>query len=157
MKSMLAAAIISAGIAAAAPLAGQTAPAFAPIDVAVAVPPRSFVAGGATHLVYELHITNLSSSRTTFNAVDVMDRSASVDAAPLLHLDGDALEAALQLPGAPLDAEKRVLPGGRVALLFVWVTVPTGAVPAGLTHRFDLRLANRDVPASSKQGHSTPP
>lgn len=62
-------ATIGAVIALALPLAGQTPAVFAPIDVRLSVPPRPFVADGVTHLVYELHITNLSLRRTTLDAV----------------------------------------------------------------------------------------
>lgn len=155
MRSTLAA-IIGAMTIVIAPLAGQTPPAFSPIDVRIPVPPRPFVAGGATHLVYELHITNLSSRATTSETIDVMDRSASPDTAPLLRLEADALEAALRLLGAPPDAtEKRVLPGGRTALVFVWVTLRAGTVPTALAHRFAIRLKSPDEAAHSADAHAT--
>ena len=106
--------------------------------------------------MYELHITNVSSRRTTLDAVDVIDGSASPNTPPLLNLEGSALEAALRLLGAPPDeAEKRVLPGGRTALVFVWVTLRAGAVPAALTHRFALQLANPEASTLASQMHST--
>jgi murein DD-endopeptidase len=149
-------AIIGAMTLVIAPLAGQAPPVFSPIDVRVPIAPRPFIAGGAAHLVYELHITNLSSRRATLETLDVMGASASSDAPPLLRLEGHALEASLRVLGAPLDeTEKRVLPGGRAALVFVWVTLPTGAVPAALTHRFALGLASTDAAAIASDVHST--
>jgi len=139
-----------------APRAGQASEVFSPIDVRVPVPPRPFVAGGARHLVYELHITNLSSRRTTFEAIDVIDQSVSPEAPPLLHLEGNALETALRVLGAPPDAaEKRTLPGGGTAIVFVWVTLRAGAAPVTLTHRFALHLASPDAPSLSSDVHST--
>jgi len=155
MRSILTA-IIGAVTISVAPLTGQPAAVFAPIDVRVPIPPRPFVAGGATHLVYELHITNLSARRTTFETVDVMDRSASLDAPPLLHLAGASLESALRLLGAPPDnAENRILPGGRTAILFVWATLRPGTVPAALTHRLTVQLADPDTAAGQRDQHST--
>jgi hypothetical protein len=146
--------VAAIAIAVAMPLAGQTPPAFPALDIRVPVSPRPFVAGGATRLVYELHITNLSSRPTILDAVEVRDRSASVDSPTLLHLEQGALESAVQRPGAPQDdTEKRVLPAGRTAIVFVWLTVPTGAVPMKLTHRFALRVASLSTAASSVPGH----
>jgi murein DD-endopeptidase len=85
-----------------------------------------------------------------------MDRSASPDTPPLLRLEGDALEAALRLLGAPPDAtEKGVLPGGRTALVFVWVTLRAGTFPRALAHRFAIRLASPDGGAHSADAHAT--
>jgi len=150
MKSALVA-IVGALAVLVASATGQPPSVFAPIDVRVPVPPRPFVAAGATHLVYELHIMNLSSRRATLEAIDVMDRAATPSAPPLLRIEGSALEDALKRPGAPPDdAEKRVLPGGRTAMVFVWVTVRQGTVPAALTHRFALKLANPDATPASQ-------
>jgi murein DD-endopeptidase MepM/ murein hydrolase activator NlpD len=153
MRSTLAA-TIGALTVLLAPLTGQTTSVFAPIDVRVPVPPRPFVAGGATHLAYELHITNLSPRPTTLETVDVMERSAAAGAAPLLHLEGEPLDSALRLLGAPPDAAKtRILPGGGTAIVFVWVTLRAGIVPAALTHRFALGQESSDG-ASLPGGHS---
>src|SRR5262249_54968806 len=70
-------------------------------------------------------------------------------AIPLLRLERDALEAALYRPGAPAgDEEKRILPAGRTAIVFVWVSLRARAVPATLTHRFDVRV---DGPSSAAE------
>lgn len=127
-----------------APLAAQSSSVFAPIDVRVPASPRPFVAGGAARLVYELHITNLSSRPTTIEMVDVLERSAA-NATPLLHLEGETLESALRLLGQPPDAAgRRILPGGGTAILFVWLTLRPGIVPTALTHRFTLRTGSSD-------------
>jgi len=123
-------------------LAGQAPKPFPNIDVRVPAGPRPFVAAGATHLVYELHITNLSPRLTTIDAIDVVNASAAQDAPPLLRLERGDLEAALYRPGAPPDdKERRTLPGGRTVIAFMWVPVRSGTVPTSLTHRFDVRIA----------------
>ena len=89
------------------------------------------------------------------------EQPGCLDARPIAIavLDGDgdapafgaAAVDALKRPGAPPDdAEKRVLPGGRTAMVFVWVTVRQGTVPAALTHRFALKLANPDATPASQ-------
>jgi len=76
-----------------------------------------------------------------------MDGSRAADGRVLLRLEREALEAALFLPGGTAaDKDKRMLPAGRTAIVFVWVTLQTGAIPTSLTHRFTLRIAN---PATS--------
>jgi hypothetical protein len=125
------------------PARGQAPSAFSTIDVRSPAAPRPLIAGGATHLVYELYITNLSPRETVLDAVDVTDRTAAAGAMPLLHLEGAALDSALRRVGAPRDDREppHVLPGGRTAVLFLWVTLDGGAPPAALSHRFATHLA----------------
>jgi len=147
MKFTLAGAVGLIATALAVPLAGQAANTFPAIDVRVPVSPRPFVAAGGTHLVYELHITNLSPRSTTLDVVEVADKSGPPGATPLLRLERDALEASLYRPGAPApDNERRILPAGRTAIVFVWISLQARAVPATLTHRFDVRV---DGPTSA--------
>jgi hypothetical protein len=132
------------------PASAQTPSLFPTIDVRVPVPPQQLVGGGATHLVYELHIANLSTAPTTLDAVEVRDRSAGPNAPALLRLEGETLRAALWRAGAPPDdSDRQVLPPGRPSVVFVWLTLPAGAVPSALTHRFATAVA---VPGTSGQG-----
>ena len=124
---------------------------FATIDGHVPVPPSPLVGGGRTHLVYELYLANLSSHETTLDAIDVRDSASPADAAPLLRLQGVALDAAIQRPAVPSDhAQKRVLQGGQLAIVFVWLTLPAGApTPAALTHRFVTHVVEPPKPAGA--------
>ncbi|HEY1302681.1 MAG TPA: M23 family metallopeptidase [Vicinamibacterales bacterium] len=141
MKSMLAGAASLIATALVVPLISQAPRVFPSIDVRAPVQPHPFVASGVTYLVYELHITNLSSRVTTIDGLEVRERS-SLDAPPLLRLEKDALEAALYRPGAPPDdAEKKTLPAGRTAIAFIWIPLHSRNVPAALTHRFDVHVA----------------
>lgn len=128
--------------------AAQPPAAFPTLDVRVPVAPAPAAGAGRTHLAYELHIANLSGRPTTIDAVDVRDRAAAPGAAPLLHLEGATLEAAMRRPAAaPDDKDKRLIPGGRVALVFIWVTLAEGAaMPTALTHRIATRVG--DPPAA---------
>ena len=84
MKQAIAVLMSIAVVVLSRPLTGQTPAVFSPLDVRVPVPPRPLVASGRiTHLAYELHISNLSSRLTTIERIEVRNRSAPSDAAPL--------------------------------------------------------------------------
>lgn len=137
---------------AALPLAGQVPPVFSPISVRVPSPPLPLVGGGRTHLVYELQVINVAPQPATLDAVEV--RSAT-GGEPLLRLAGPALEAAIRRFGEPADDHaKRELPAGRTAVVFLWVTLPPGPVPASLTHQFTIRSATGS--AAVQPGSQTP-
>jgi murein DD-endopeptidase MepM/ murein hydrolase activator NlpD len=132
------------------PAAQTPARTFPTIDGHVPVPPAPLVGGGRTHLVYELYLANLSARETTLEAIDVRDPAASPQGAPLLRLEGAALDAAIQRAGVPPDdAHKRVLQGGQLAIVFVWITLPIGAsAPTALTHRFSIHVVEPPKPAN---------
>src|SRR5262245_6082093 len=71
-------------------VSGQAPPAFSPLHVHVPAPPRVLPGGGAVHLVYELHLANLTPRAITLEALEVRDRGRP-EAAALLRLDGVAL------------------------------------------------------------------
>lgn len=126
-------------LAASAAVSGLPA-VFPPVDVELLARPRAFVAGGAAHVAYELHLRSLSSRRLTLERVEVRDRNEPAGGPPLLCLEGASLDAALMRPGAPLDdSERRVLTAGRTAILYVWIRASPHAVPAVLTHRLTVR------------------
>jgi murein DD-endopeptidase len=123
---------------------------FPTLDAHVPVPPAPLVGGGRTHLVYELYLANLAARETTLDAIDVRDPASSPQVAPLLRLEGAALDAAIQRAGVPQDdAHKRVLQGGQLAIVFVWITLPAGATtPAALTHRFSIHAVEPPKPTA---------
>lgn len=154
----LSVAIASVVALAAAAVAAEDLPAvFPPVDVQVLAHPRAFVAAGAAHIVYELHVRSLSSRRVTLERVEVRDRDQPAARPPLLDLEGATLDAALMRPGAPLDdTERRVLTPGRTAVVYVWVRTPPNAMPAMLTHRFVVR-AETPSPANAHDQVLGPP
>jgi murein DD-endopeptidase len=139
-------ALVSVVALAGAVTAADPPPVFPPIDVQVLAHPRAFVAGGVAHVAYELHVRNLSPRRLTFERIEVRDR-AQPSRPALLSLAGEALDAALLRPGAPLDdPDRRVLTAGRTVMFFAWIQAPPHAVPATLTHRVTVRA---DAPAGT--------
>lgn len=138
-RRRLLALLASVGFAGLTSVGAQTPAVFPTIAVRAPVAPRPLRAGGATHLVYELHITNLSARQTTVTQVEAHDDR--VPAQALAVLNGTTLDTATRRMGGPADdAEPRVLPAGRTAIVFMWLTLPSGRpAPARLTHRISTQ------------------
>ena len=125
-------AILALALAAAPPVSAQLR--LVPFDVRTPAAPVPVTADGKVHLVYELRITNLGSRDVGVSAVEVRDGGRGT---MLLRLDGDALKAAMGRIAAGAQAgDARVIPGGRQAIAYLWVTAEPIAVPQVLEHRF---------------------
>ncbi len=119
-----------------------------PFELRVPAPPIPVQAGGKKRLVYELYITNLDprGRELEMTALDVLTEGR---AAPLLHLEGTALDAVLSRPGlaaamsSTATASPRKLGGGLRAVAFLWIDAE-GAVPAVLSHRVTFRFESGD-------------
>jgi hypothetical protein len=117
--------------AAAAP-AATAAPAFAVLDIDA--PPTPFLAGGKTHLVYELHITNFGAADILLSRLEVLAGSTV-----LATLDGAALNEVLMRPGPPPGDDRRLVGPGLRAIAYLWVTLDAGTpAPARLAHRLTI-------------------
>jgi hypothetical protein len=129
----------------------------APIDIGIPQPPMPLRADDHTHLVYELHVTNLSAGVISLKSVDV-----SAGGHSLAHLEGADLSHALGHPGVGgtvPESERLRLNGGMRAVVYMWVTLDSAASPAALDHRIvvqvgpdeltvpDVRITVRDRPA----------
>ena len=108
-----------------------------PLDVQVPSPPIPFRAGGQQHLVYELHLTNMSRRTVSLTRIDAVDEAGRVRAS-IAGLDLLQLEC----PGtADLTGLKRALLGpGLRAVAYLWITVD-GKVPARLEHHITARVS----------------
>lgn len=132
-------------------LAQSRAPIDLPVEMDVPIAPTPFKADGKTHFVYELHLTNFSSSELTISRVEVF---AVSDATPLAQYEGAELTTRLARPGLPqANQEKQRVGGGMRAIVYIWVTVdaPTAA-PVMLKHRVTASLG---VPAGSDGSDAT--
>jgi murein DD-endopeptidase len=115
-----------------------------PLDVVVPLAPTAFHADGKTHLVYELHVTNLSPTDCTLTHVEVLN--AEAPRATLAHWDGAGMEAIISRPGQPGVAEKAKIGPGLAAVLFLWVTVdPSAKVPTNLMHRLRMKVGTDEL------------
>jgi murein DD-endopeptidase len=123
-------------LAAALPLANR-AGAQLPVSLEVRVPtPPTSVRGGerSNLLVYELHLTNLTSASLTVQRIEVLNGATRSSYAVLAD---SALASALARPGQTLAlAERaRIGPGSR-AVVFMWLpSTPDATTPTSLRHR----------------------
>lgn len=91
-------------------------------------------AEGASFLVYELHVTNLSPQPMSVKRVDVLT-GADGGGRVLLALEDSTLARAIGRPGLNLPpADRPQLAPGTRAVVFLWVPV-AGRAPASLRHR----------------------
>lgn len=108
-----------------------------PVEVRVPTVPRPVDGDGRTHLVYELHITNLGRRPITIREIAVGSSNAATG---LATFSGDELRGMIRRPGMDPDVDdpERIDAGMR-AVAFVWVTLDSAAVvPDRLTHRITL-------------------
>jgi len=96
--------------------------------------PTSFVGSdGATHLAYELHLTNFYGDTGPLRPAGLEVFADHADT-PLLSLSAEQLAAWVR-PAPEEHAPVSIAPGKR-AVVFVWITLPAGvAVPHTLRHR----------------------
>ena len=138
----------SAALVTAAAIGGARAqPAGAPVDVRVLSAPL-VVAGsdGGRHLAYELLVTSFD-SRTPVLRLESVDVEAEPGGARLARLDRDALASRVVHPGgAPPTLDVRAIPGGRHALVYVWLTLDDRQpAPVRLRHRLAFRHDGGDT------------
>jgi murein DD-endopeptidase MepM/ murein hydrolase activator NlpD len=107
--------------------------------VAAPVPPTAFQAGGKTHLVYELHVTNFGQGDCLLTRIEVKGAGET----PLARYEGNDLTSLLARPGAPLSIEKPRIGAGLRAVVYIWLTLDPGAsVPSALQHRLSAKVGD---------------
>ena len=105
----------------------------APVDVVVPAPPIPFRgAGGQSHLIYELHITNFSATELNLTRIEVFGDSGS-----MASLEGKDLLDVLTRPGTKTDDARNIGPGLR-AVAFLTVPLPDGKAPGTLRHKLTV-------------------
>lgn len=121
-------------------LVAETHSAF-PIDIALGPAPRAVAAGGRTWLVYELRLTNISSSQIEFLQFDVLGANDKL----LASYHDAELDKLLVLLGATKNEQNaRSIPGGRTVIIFIDLALKNDtAVPAELRHSFRLSIPAR--------------
>ncbi|HLJ13478.1 MAG TPA: M23 family metallopeptidase [Bryobacteraceae bacterium] len=107
----------------------------APIDVMVPVPPTPFRANGKSHLVYELHVTNLGRAESVLTRVEVVSQDQL-----LASYAGDGFAKTISRPGVQAQDPLRI-DGGLRAVIFIWVTLDAG-VPSAIEHRIGLKVGD---------------
>jgi len=129
--------------AAAAPgkVPGPTAkPFIVPLDVTTPSPPHAFQADGKTHLVYELHVVNMSHWDCLVTKLEAVSGDAA--ARSLDSAAGAKLEGMMARPGVTVPEKARLAPGGE-AIVYMWLSLDRASdAPAALRHRFTVKLGD---------------
>ena len=118
----------------------------AEIEAHALTPPQAVVGSdGATHLAYELDITNFYKS-TGVLKLAVLDVYAAGQPQALAHFEGDGL-AALLPPNVDLAPDKTLcIAGGGHAVVLIWLTLPKGApVPSAVQHHIEFKTESGRV------------
>jgi hypothetical protein len=119
------------------------------VDLSVPYAPVPVRADGKTHLVYELHVTNLGTDAITLSRVDVLTEEGTL----LARYDTGELDTVIFRPGLPappvarapgvfpIQPGARIIAGGMRAVVYLWVAVDSASVPGSLRHRAAIEAA----------------
>lgn len=110
-----------------------------PIDVTVPIAPTAFKADGKIHLVYELHIVNMSPWNCVLTHVEVLAANSQNS---LGSFSGAALDGMLERPGISALPKSKLAPGTE-PIVFMWITLDSKAdIPASIQHRVSVMLGD---------------
>ena len=134
MRRLVVACLVLAGATGRVFAADTSVPAMtpAPVEARAPIAPSPFAGSdGATHLAYEVQITNVYGDTGTLQprSLDVLDERDRV----LLHLDEAGVAAAIR--PVPDEGKPAGIAAGKRGTLFVWLTLPAGEPPHTLHHR----------------------
>lgn len=111
-----------------------------PIDLVIPIAPTAFQADGKTHLVYELHVTNMGPWDCTLMRVETVSgdaRARSLGTFAEAELEGMIRRAGTQ------SAEKSKIEPGDMAVIFMWVTVDAAQdLPTTIRHLLTVKLGS---------------
>lgn len=110
------------------------------LDIRVAEAPDIVRTGATDQLVYELHLTNFSSLPLRLDQLVV---KAGDEGTQLKTYAGDELAKAIGLVG-PAEADARILPPGRRAVLYINAPVAAGQVRGAISHELTLGKIGAD-------------
>lgn len=106
-----------------------------PLDLEVPAPPIPFPDGlGKRYLAYELHVTNLGGRDLLLGKLEIL-----IGADALASYEGADLNSLLIQPGSGTIPDRRTLPPGKRAVVFLWISLDAGApVPTDIRHRLSV-------------------
>lgn len=126
--------------AAATPPGPKEKPFTVPLDMVVPIAPTAFSADGKVHLVYELHVTNMSSWNCTLTRIEAV--SGEDAGKSLATFTSAQLEGMIQNPQNHTPEKSKIAPG-TMAVVFMWVGVAQPAdVPASVRHRITVKIGD---------------
>lgn len=117
-----------------------------PLSVELRVPKPPSVGAGETgsFLVYELHVTNMGAAPLTLKRVEVTTAGASPHT--LATISDSVLTQSLARPGVPTlpAAERTTIGGGLRAVVYLWVPVAAGGIPAAVRNSVVMEQGTGD-------------
>jgi hypothetical protein len=130
-------------------LAQRQVPPDAALDVRIPAPPVPVRIGGATHLVYELHLTNFAPDDVELTSIDI--EGSADGSAPLARYEGTSLASHLGPVGRRTEgADTRLVRGGARVVFFAWLSLDQAREsPETLHHLIAVRAIN---PAKGESG-----
>jgi murein DD-endopeptidase len=110
------------------------------LDIRVVEAPDLVRIGNADQLIYELHLTNFASLPLRLDRLVVKVGGTGT---PLKTYDGDELAKAIGLVG-PAEADARIVPPGRRAVLYINAPVTAGLPRGAISHELTLGKVGAD-------------
>lgn len=123
------------------------------LDVQVAETPDIVRIGAADQLVYELHLTNFASTALRLDQLVV---KAGGKGMVLKSYAGDELATALGLVG-PAEADARIIPPGRRAVLYINAPVAADLARGVISHELTLAKVGADGASFTISGGTATP
>ncbi|HKX90187.1 MAG TPA: M23 family metallopeptidase [Sphingopyxis sp.] len=108
------------------------------LDVHILEAPKIVRIGAADQLVYELHLTNFSSHPLELNGLVIKAGDT-----PIRTYSRDELPKAIDLVG-PSEANARIIPVGRRAIVYIGAPVPAGVARGSISHSLTLNRIDTD-------------
>lgn len=107
----------------------------AALEMRVPFEPTVFPGGDNLHLIYELYLTNFSSSAININRIEVIDADIK-NARPIATFETGQIQHMLQPIGINHPADKQILTGGQSAIVFMEVVTGSKTpLPKRILHR----------------------
>ena len=122
------------------------------LDIAIPDAPNIVRVGAADQIVYELHLTNFSSLPLRLEGLSI----AGDKGATLKSYSGDELAKAIGLVG-PAEADARILPPGRRAVLYINAPVAAASPPQSISHSLTLGKMGGDGASFTLSGGAALP
>ena len=108
------------------------------LDIQIIEAPKIVRIGDADHLVYELHLTNFSSHPLELNGLVI-----KAGGTPVKTYGRDELPAVIDLVGPP-EANSRIIPIGRRAIVYIGAPVPAAFPRGSIAHSLTLSKIDTD-------------
>ncbi len=126
------------------------------LHVDVPYAPTPVAAEGASHLVWELHLTNFGNSAIPLRVIEILDARDDADRSALARFERSELNAMLRPIATAADVDRaregaadlRVVGPGQRSIAFLWLRLDQGVdPPERLRHRILIRDQWINVPA----------